>query len=424
MDILPRNIVNLILPWLDRDEIIIILGARQVGKSFVLYYLKNLLGEKSIKTFFIDLEDIELRASLTSPRSVISHLEAMGWRRGEKAVLFIDEFHYAKNGFSTLKYLHDHFRELKLIVTGSSSLRLKFKLEEPLTGRKIVFILYPLSFVEFLLFSRKEELGQTLERTKENPLPVHIHSQIASLYEQYLIYGGYPKVAMEPSHAIKGSLLKEIQTTYLDKEVRGLIREENFPKFKSLVEFLASQNGGLLKVLEVSKEVGIARDTVGRYLTLLEETYMISLLRPWAKNRQKEITHLPKFYFLDTGFLNFTLKDFRPLSLRADAGKLIENALFTQLSRRIGTNEEIRFYRTRTGEEIDFLLRRAAGTIPVEVKWRKESKVPKTMWNLLENNKSKNGIMITPESAPVKKIGSASVTFLPPWALEFALWKQ
>lgn len=418
INFLHRDIVKKLEPWLERDEIIVIFGARQVGKTSLLYYLKNKLEEKGKNTFYIDLEDIELRTTLNTPRSLISYLESLGWKRKEYAYVFIDEFHYVENATSTLKYLHDHYRMLKFIITGSSSLKLKFKMGEPLTGRKVVFVLYPLSFREFLRFSKKDYLLKILENSYSKVISQPFLSQMLTAYEEYVLYGGYPKVSLEPSYNMKKALIKEIQSTYIEKEIRSIIREENYMKFKSFMEFIASQNGGLLKVLEASKEIGITRDTAHRYLTILEETYIIGLVKPYASNRQKEIIRMPKAYFLDTGFLNFTIKDFRSFSLRNDTGKLIESSIYTSFLRALDDKENIRFYRTKAGNEIDFILTMEQEIIPVEVKWQKDPKIPLIINNFLTATKSKKAYIISKGIYGENKIGDITIKFKSPWDIK------
>jgi len=420
-----RNIIARIKPWIERDEIIVILGARQVGKTSLLHYLKDEIEKKAEKTFFIDLEDLDLRAYLDTPRHLLSYLEALGWRKGERAYLFLDELHYMRNASSILKYIHDHYKEIKVIATGSSSLRLKFKLEEPLTGRKVVFTLFTLSFPEYLHFTGKDELKKILEESKGNPIPEPFISRLFSAYEEYLIYGGYPKVALEHSRDLKQMLLKEIHNTYMDKELRSFLNEESLLKFKTFIEFTASQNSGLMKVSEISKEVGISRVTVYRYLTILEETFIIGFLRPYFKNRQKEITHLPKLYFMDTGFLNFTIKDFRSLFLRKDAGSLLETSIFTSILRNLNPLEELKFYRTKRGEEIDFILRRGEKLIPIETKWSFHRKLlPAIFQNFLKAHNIKEIYLISKDKCEIEKIGKVRFNFLYPWCLEYVLWKK
>jgi len=423
LNFLYRDIIKKIDKWLERDEIIVILGARQVGKTSVLRLLQTELVSAGKKTYFIDLEDIEIRNALKTVRNVISYLTAMGWRKEDKEItyVFLDEIHYMENCTSILKYIHDHYPRLKFIVSGSSSLKLKFQMAEPLTGRKVVFILYPLSFLEFLEFTNRVELSRIIKQYKSKPIPEPFLSQINSAYEEYIIYGGYPKVALTPEYEMKVKVLKEIQTTYLEKEIRSLVAEESFVKFSSFVEFLATQNGGLLKSLEISKEVGIARNTVIRYLSILEETFIIKTLRPWAKSRAKEIIKMPRLFFLDTGFLNYTLKTFQNLSLRANSGLLVESGVYVSLLQYLGDMDELRYWRTKAGEEIDFLLRRENRIIPIEVKWSGYPKISNAFRKFIKENPVDKGYILTKNSYKVERVNNCQIKFFPAWAIPFEL---
>lgn len=417
-----REIVKKIEPWVERDEIIVILGARQVGKTSLLKLFQHQLESSGRKTYFIDLEDIEIRNSLKNARDLIAYIGALGWSKNEKIFLFLDEIHYLDNCTSILKYLHDHHPEIKIFVTGSSSLRLKFKMSEPLTGRKVVFILYPLSFTEFLLFSGKNDLYQIIKKMKGQPIPEPLRIHIRDAYEEYIIYGGYPKVALTPAYQMKLAVLKEIQTTYLEKEIRGLIGDNNFSKFRTFVEYIAVQNGGLVKVLEISKEVGIARNTVARYLTILEETFIIKTLRPLARSRSKEVIKMPKVYFLDTGFLNYTLKSFQNLSLRPNAGILIESAIYTNLLKNLKDIEDLRYWRTKTGEEVDFILRRNTNYIPIEIKYSEYPKISDGLRKFMKKFNLRKGYLVCKTAHMEERINNGKIIFLPPWAIEFELW--
>jgi len=422
-DFLYRDIVIKLNNWLERDEIIVILGARQIGKTSLLRYLKHTLDAQGKSTIFIDLEDIELRNAIKNARDLTNYLQTLGWEKGKRQYVFLDEIHYIENATSVLKYVHDHYPELKFIVTGSSSLKLKFKMAEPLTGRKVVFILYPLSFMEYLDFTARKELREILTKAGSSIIAEPFLAQLTDAYEEYLIYGGYPKVALTRSYDMKVQVLKEIQTTYVEKEIRSFLADKNFGKFNALVEFLAAQNGGFINITEISKEVGINRVTVTRYLMLLEETFVVSLLRPWVSSRQKELTRMPKLYFLDTGFLNFILKNFNNLSLRANAGSVLESAILTTCLRAMKELEEIRFWRTKSKDEVDFVLRRKQELIPIEAKWSERPKVPSGLRIFLKKNASKQAFVILKNYYGQEKINDEIVKLLPPWAIEFALWK-
>ncbi|MGB7055391.1 MAG: ATP-binding protein [bacterium] len=417
-----RRLVEKLNNWIERDEIIVIYGARQVGKTSLLRYLQKNLDAQGKKTIFVDLEDIELRSALKTARNLIAYLEAVGWTKGERFYVFLDEIHYMENAPSVLKYVHDHCPELKFIITGSSSLKLKFKMGEPLTGRKVVFVLYPLSFDEFLNFTGKTELREILSRFGPKPIPEPLLAQIAAVYEEYVMYGGYPKVALTPSRDMKIQVLKEIQTTYVEREIRSLVAEESYGRFSSLVEYLAAQNGGFVNVTEISKEAGIARETVMRYLSILEETFIVARIKPWTRSRQKEITRMPKLYFLDTGFLNYITKNFGSLSLRPNTGTLVESAILTTLLREMEEIEEVRFWRTKSKDEVDFILRGGKEIIPIEVKWSARMKIPAGLRILLKGRLTQKAFVVVKNLYGEEKINSSIVTFLPPWALAPALW--
>jgi len=411
-NLLPRELLEGIETFVERDEIVVILGARQVGKTCLLRYIQKKLKGEGKFTFFIDLEDIELRGAIKSAQDLLSHLRARGYEGG-RAYVFLDEVHYMQNATSILKYLHDHHPELKFFVTGSSSLKLRFKLGEPLTGRKIIFNLYPLSFEEYLVFSGDEELKQALTTFKDKKIPEPFLTRISKAYENYIIWGGYPKVAITPSFDMKAEILKEIFTTYLEKEVRSLIREERLEHFSRFVRFLAAQNGNLLKILEVSKELGIQRTTVQRYLTILEETFMATRLLPVAKSRQKELTRTPKLYFLDPGFINFLTKDFRPLAMHPNSGSLIETSVFTSLLRGLSPLEEIHFWRTKNGQEVDFIIRGRGEYVPVEVKWHDDSRIATSLKNFIRSYNPTVAIVSTKSMWQKKEFGRCKIQFLP-----------
>ncbi|MCD6219818.1 ATP-binding protein [Candidatus Calescamantes bacterium] len=416
-NLLPRELLRGIEPFIERDEIVVILGARQVGKTCLLRYIQRRLKEDGKSTFFMDLEDIELRGAIKSAQDLLSHLRAMGYGGG-RAYVFLDEVHYMQNATSILKYLHDHHPELKFFVTGSSSLKLRFKLGEPLTGRKIIFNLYPLSFEEYLAFSGNEELKKALTTFKDEKIPEPFLKRISKTYENYIIWGGYPKVAITPSFDMKAEILKEIFTTYLEKEVRSLIREEKLEHFSRLVRFLAAQNGNLLKILEVSKELGIQRPTVQRYLSILEETFMAKRLPPVTKSRQKELTRTPKLYFFDSGFINFLTKDFRPLAMHPNAGSLIETSVFTSLLKKLSPLEEINFWRTKNGQEVDFVIRSNGEYLPVEVKWQDDLRIATSLKNFIKRYNSGVAIVSTKSMWQKKEFCGCKIQFLPAFMAE------
>jgi predicted AAA+ superfamily ATPase len=414
--LLPRDLLVDIEPFVERDEIVLILGARQVGKTSLLRYIEKKLGKEGQSVFFIDFEDIELRGAIRSSRELLSYLKGLG-HTGGHAYVFLDEVHYMHDATSILKYLHDHHPELKFFVTGSSSLKLHLKLEESLTGRKAVFHLYPLSFREYLVFSGNEDIESSLVTFNNQTVPDPFLGRICSAYNDYILWGGYPKVATTGSLDVKARILREIFATYLEKEVRAMVKEEMLERFDHFVRFLSFQNGNLLKILEVSKELGIQRPTVQRYLKILEETFMATRLFPIARNRAKELTRMPKLYFFDSGFINFLLKDFRPLTMHPNLGSLVETCVFTALLRKLSPLEDIRFWRTKSGQEVDFVIRTKGNQVPVEVKWQNDLRIETPMRNFIEEYNPAKAIISTKSVWSTRKAGSCEVRFVPAWAI-------
>jgi len=209
-------------------------------------------------------------------------------------------------------------------------------------------------------------------------------------------------------------IIKEIQNTYIEKEIIGLVRDEQLPRFQEFVSFLAAQNGGLLKVNEISKEIGLARQTVQRYLKILKETFIVDILPPFGRSRQKEIVKTHKLYFLDTGFLNFTLRDFRPLKLRRDSGVLLETVAFTTLLRNLGSLDKLFFWQSKRGEEVDFVLQRGTELYPIEVK-EKPEKGYSQLKKFFSEYSVKQGWIWTKDVGGVEKKGGIKITVKPLW---------
>jgi predicted AAA+ superfamily ATPase len=359
-----RQVLDRITPFLNSDDVIIIHGARQVGKTSILMVLQNDLGALNRPTLYLDLEDSRLTATLD--QGVATFLTYLGERgldlsaaerSGSKLTILIDEIQYLANPSSFLKLLADHHRYLKLIVSGSSSFEMKSKFRDSLVGRTVNFEIYPLSFAEFLNF--KNEPFQPSQRYS----PIRI-AELRALYSEYVRYGGYPKIVLAPDPAIKEIYLQQIIDTYIRKDIRDLAQIRDVDKFNRLIEILASQSGSLLNVAELTNTCALTRETVERYLFLLEQTYILRLVRPFHSNLRSELTKTPKIYFYDTGLMQMLwLKHLQ----REILGTVFETSIFTELVKVYGV-DSLRFWRTQDKKEIDFILNLPEGPQPVEVK--------------------------------------------------------
>ncbi len=354
-----RIIIDKIAPYLFTDDIIVLHGARQVGKTHILYYLAKIVQEKGESAHFIDLEDSRLKEILDDGvESFLSYLKEEGLAISPKKLfVFIDEIQYLENPSSFLKIIADHHKEIKLIVSGSSSFNIKSKFKDSLVGRTVNFDIFNLSFDELLLFKDFFVDWGEIHTSKKI-------SELISHYEEYVRYGGYPKIVLTPDTEKKSAYLNQIIDTYIKKDIRDLAEIKEIDKFNRLLEVLASQSGQLLNVTELANTVNLSKITVEKYLFLLEETYIIKLVRPYSENKRKELFKTPKIFFFDTGLMSILwLKEFPKETL----GNIFETSIFSELIKKHGISK-VYFWRTTDKREIDFILKEKNIPLPIETK--------------------------------------------------------
>lgn len=360
MKIYPRKIIPSLEKCLKIPEIIVIHGARQTGKTTLLDILQTQLKEK-IKHFnivYFDLEDFELVDLCNSGvKSVINHLQARGADFKQKVYLFIDEIQYLNNPSSFLKLFYDQWKDkVKLIISGSSSFAIKSKFKDSLVGRTINFELFGLDFEEFLNF---KELNYDLAVPDKI-----IIKELKKLFQEFIFYGSYPRIVLENSQEIKERLIKQIINTYIKKDIKDLANISDINKFNKLLKILACQSGSLLNILELSNTVGLARPTLENYLMILENTYVIKLIRPFYHNVRAELTKMPKIYFEDLGLKHILEKgDFSKIITGAD----LETSVYSILRKNLSA-ENIYFWRTVQKQEIDFIVKKRNKLLAFEIK--------------------------------------------------------
>lgn len=349
-----RKIVDEILKYLKSKEVIVIYGARQVGKTSLLKYLMEHHIKKNVFYFDLELPNL-LELCNQGAENVYKYLIQKGAEENQKIFLLIDEIQYMENPTKFLKIMHDHYPNIKLIVSGSSTFEIKKKFKESLVGRTVNFELYPLSFEEFLMFK-----GKSYKINKENTDA--INSELIGFAEEYIKFGGYPKIVLENSEEKKQTYLSQIISTYVRKDIRDIGHIRNISSFNKLLEILASQSGQLLNVLEISNTLKINRETILEYLDLLENTFMIKRITPFYKNLRSELSKNPKVFFLDTGMMHLLwLKEFPKVVL----GNVFETFVFLELMK---LNKKINFWRTTNKQEIDFIIKNKE-LYAVEVKY-------------------------------------------------------
>ncbi len=356
-----RNVIEEINRYTGTNDVIVLHGARQVGKTSILYYLKGQLKKDGQTTYFIDLEDSRFVTILNAGVAEFNkHLREEGVSSaGEKGkvFVFIDEIQYLADPSSFLKLVADHHKNVKLIVSGSSSFEIKSKFKDSLVGRTVNFEIFTLSFKEFLSFNGyvfEEEKVYTQKKTDE----------LRALFKEYLLYGGYPKIVLTPEVYRKEKYLQQIIDTYVKKDIRDLAGVMDIDKFNKLLEALASQSGQQLNVAELSNTTKISKQTIEKYLFIMENTYIIKLVRPFSRNVRSELFKLPKIYFYDTGLMQMLwLKGMQ----KEVMGNVFETGVFGELVKKY-SQEAVFYWRTKDKKEIDFILNVRNGILPIEVK--------------------------------------------------------
>jgi len=423
-----RDLFSKITSWIKQKEIFIIIGPRQVGKTTLFLMLKNfLIQEKKVNPdsiFYFSFEDQEVRSQFNQNLkefidSRIKNLKGKIW-------MFLDEYHWIKEGGQKLKFIYDFYPQIKLFVTGSSSLELTFQTAKYLVGRCFYFNLFPLSFSEFLNYKDKEVFNSFEERHKSfwdfmrgkkkgiNSTPSIFENRLSKLFEEYVIFGGYPEVVKKKEKNLKIMVLKSIIATYLERDIRSLLLIEDIDSYRKFLQILSSQIGQIINYEQLSSDSSLYFKLLKKYLSILEETFIIQRIQPFFKNLSSELRKNPKIYFIDPGLRNALIEDFSNFSFRSDRGYLAENFVFSEILKK---EEKINFWRTKSKAEIDFILRKGQKLIPLEVKFQEMRKLilPKSFLSFFEVYQPKEGLILTKQTFGKLSYRKTPILFIPVW---------
>ena len=388
-----RELVNTILKNFDQHEIVFLLGTRQTGKTTLSKLIAQTSAYARNNIHYIDFEDKTYRLTYNniSLSTLNNLLKLENINTHERNLLIFDEIQLLDDPSNLLKLLHDHFPELKVIATGSSSLEIKNKFSDSLAGRKRIYKVEPLSFDEFLLFKKEERLlslrklfkDASKEKTGQQKLIpiIEAHNEsFQSLFEEYIIYGGYPEVVLSHSKENKIQKLDSIATSYIQKDIREIAQINNIKAYNNLLRYIAINNGAHFNLSSAKQVIGISSETLNKYLTLLENTFIIAELPPFYTNKNKEISKNKKYYFKDIGINNLQIQNFNYLNLRNDAGSLYETYIYNCLTHNQSILESNYFYRTQSKSEIDFININETIYTLIEVKSGVFNKVPRAIY--------------------------------------------
>ena len=368
---IPRTLLTVIKNNLYKGKVILLLGPRQVGKTTLVSKLQSQINKNALNLNGDDADTRELfkDSNATTLKALI----------GNKELIIIDEAQRIENIGVTLKILVDNFPDQQVIATGSSSFELRDKVNEPLTGRKYEYKLFPLSFNELCQYS------SLIEETRQ--------------LEHRLIYGYYPEVTTKPDEA--RDLLALLTDSYLYKDILGYKKIKKPEKIEKLLQALALQLGSEVSYNEIGQMVGADNETVENYINILEKAFVIFRLKTLCRNKRNEIKKSRKIYFYDNGIRNAIINNFNPISLRQDIGGLWENFLINERLKRNNYNKiynNYYFWRTHSKTEIDFIEERDGKFFAFEFKWNTKHKKIRAFNTFSTSYPNTTFEIITPEN--------------------------
>lgn len=347
-----RIVEKSLIERLKPGKVVVLLGARRVGKTFLL---KKLLSEIDEKYIFWNGEDFAVH-DILKRRSIQNYKNIIA----DNSLLIIDEAQKIPEIGSILKLIVDSFENIKIIVTGSSAFDITNLTGEPLTGRKNQILIFPFCEVEYSLIEKPE---QRFDNMKDR-----------------MIYGNMPELINLNNNKEKEEYLRELINSYLLKDILTFERIKDSAKVFNLLKLIAYQVGNEVSLQEVGSHLSMSKNTVERYLEILSKVFIVYKLSGYSKNLRKEIVKHSKWYFYDNGIRNAIIANFQPVEIRNDIGTLWENYLLSerikyQTYNNIFSNNY--FWRTYDQQEIDFIEEREGSLFAYEFKWKAQNtKIP------------------------------------------------
>ena len=341
-----RILKNILIDQFNSGKAIVLIGPRQVGKSTLI---RDILKNKDY--LFLDGDDFSIQQELSEPNK--SYLERLV---GDKKIIFIDEAQRIKNIGITSKIIIDQFKDVQLILSGSSAFELNNEINEPLTGRKWEYNMYPISF---------EELEITIG-----------FSDATKQLEERLLFGMYPDVLNQRGK--EREVLENLINSYLYKDILILSGIKKADILQKLTQALALQIGSEVSYNELAKLLGVNKETISNYIDLLEKAYVLFRVNPLSRNIRNEIKTNRKIYFYDTGLRNTLISNFNSLDLRQDKGALWENFLISERIKYLKYHKiyaKTYFWRTVQQQEIDWIEEIDGKITAYEFKWKSKNKV-------------------------------------------------
>lgn len=357
-----RQLERVVKESLFRGKIVIVYGARQVGKTTLATKIAEEYGQPY---GYLNCDELDVLSQLQKADNSLALRQMMG----DNKLVIVDEAQRVKNIGLKLKLLVDNYPEIQLLVTGSSSLDLSNEVSEPLTGRCDEYWLFPLSTRE--VWQKSDNVSRDRD------------------LEKWLVYGSYPEIWNLESNEEKSVKIKQLAANYLYKDVLKFNEVKNSETILRLLQALALQIGSEVSFNELATTVGVSKQTIASYIDLLEKVFVVFSLRPYSGNLRQALNKKRKIYFLDVGIRNAIINNQNPLAIRDDVGKLWENFIIAEKYKSqlgLGYKTNLYFWRTYEGQEVDLVEDKGGELIGWEIKLKRRGRRQPKDWGRYENS--------------------------------------
>ncbi|NOZ80279.1 MAG: ATP-binding protein [DPANN group archaeon] len=389
---IPRLLEGEIKRHIKRKEIVAVIGPRQVGKTTLINHL--LKDFKRVKT--VSFDDLEAKNLFETNTDAFVKLYIEGYD-----YLFIDEIQYSGSSGRILKYIYDT-QDIKIFISGSSAAEVSIKSLKFLVGRVFIYHLFPFSFKEFLAFKDKS-LASVLAREKIGGLEKRFHA----LVQEFILFGGYPEVVLAKDEQEKKLILKNIYNTYFLREIRDIFGLSEDYRLSRLLKALSLQIGNLINYAELATLSGTSAYGVKKFLNILEKTFICRESKNFHTNKRSELKKSPKIFFIDPGIRNISINNFS--KERGDIGALYENFIAAEM---IKQDVELKYWRTRSGGEVDFVIEKEGRIIPIEIKTIISNKnLGRSFHSFIETYAPKDAFVLSLNFSAERTIGTCRVHF-------------
>lgn len=405
-----RQILPSIQAHLGSPEITLLVGPRQVGKTTLIRSVLRSLEAEGKRCLFFNLDVEEDMHWFGSQRLLLDRLSFLVGKPDQTVYVAVDEIQRKTDAGRFMKGLYDMGLPYKFILSGSGSLELKEQIAESMMGRKREFFIAPISFREFVDYRSDYAFSDRLsEFGRLEP------GTLSGLLTEYLNFGGYPRVVTAQGVEEKRLVMREIYTSYVDRDISALMRLARPDAFRTMLALLAAQSGQLLNLSTLCAQIGISAPTLKNYLYYAEKTFAISLVGPYFRNLHKEITKAPTPYFVDLGLRNLVLNKWGLLGSSADLGLVFQNLVLHLLANRFASGR-LKYWRTLDKAEVDFVVEDGElGLLPVEVKYSslRQPAVTRSLRSFLAKYQPQHAWVVNLSLSRVETIGKTAVHFVP-----------